>query len=402
MFFSHERIDDAPPCGRLSSCQTSDLTGNGRPDVIVTGMGASPTVSVAGREIQLRLLPGVDRLLPHLETNVVWYENPGWERHTLAAETDLHLGVGSTLHDVDGDGRVDLVVGQGYQHSDLYWYRQPEDPREPWDQQFIDDRFQKYHDLVVGDVDNDGENELVGLSQEAATIFYYDVPDDPTVEPWPETDCHVIDEGVSVEGVHVGDVDGDGENELVAGPNVYAHDGGRWSRTSVVEGWNDVRVAVADIDGDGEQEILLSEGDSPTHGTHPGRVAWFDAPDWEPHVIADGLFCPHSLQVADFNGDGHLDVFVGEMGLGENDSPTHSLFVNGGDATFERRVIARDVPTHEAKAVDLNGNGRPDVVGKSYGPDHHVDAWINAVPNVHRESGGEPERELVAHIPTDD
>lgn len=377
MGFEHERLDDDPPCGRLSSCQVTDLTGNGRPDVIVVGMGGNPSVSIAGNSVTLRALPGVDRVFDAVETNVFWYENPGWERHRLAPESGLHLGVGSALHDVDGDGRVDLFVGQGYGHSDLYWYRQPADPRDPWTRQFVSDRFQKYHDLTVGDVDDDGDPELVGLSQEAETVFYYDIPDDPTFEPWPDENCTIVADDVSAEGVHVGDVDGDGRTELVAGTTVYRREGEEWTGTRFADGWDDVRVAVADLDGDGDPEIVLSEGDSPTYGTHPGRVAWFDPEDWEAHVIARDLFCPHSLQVRDFTGDGRPDVFVGEMGLDENDDPVHRLYRNLGDGTFEEQVVSRGIPTHEAKAVDLTGDGRLDVVGKSYAPDHHVDAWFN-------------------------
>ena len=378
MKFTHETIDDDPPCGRLTSCQVTDLTGNGLPDVIVTGMGASPSVSLAGKEINLRTLPGFDRALAALETNIFWYENPGWERHELSQESGMHLAVGSALHDVDGDGRVDLLVGQGYGHSDLYWYRQPRDPREPWTRHFISNRFQKYHDLTVADVDSDGDPELVGLSQEAAAVFYYDIPADPTVEPWPADNCTVVDDETSAEGLYVGDIDGDGRNELLAGTAIYRYDGETWSREQFATGWDDVRLAVADIDGDDELEIVLSEGDSPTYGTHPGRVAWFDPPDWDPTVLADDLFCPHSLEVADFTDDGHLDVFVGEMGLGENDRPTHYLFENRGDGTFEKHTLGGHPPTHEAKAADFTGNGRVDVVGKSYTPDHHVDIWRNS------------------------
>lgn len=387
MLFSHETIDSSPPCGRLSSCQVTDLTGNGAPDVIVVGMGRNPTIELAGRRVILRQISLINDLISRLETSVFWYENPGWERHTLAPEADLHPGVGTVLHDVDEDGQVDLFVGQGYKHHDIYWYRQLEDPRESWEQHLVTSAFQKYHDLTVCDVDDDGEPELVGLSQEAETVFYYDIPDDPTVEPWPETNCHIVDEGVSVEGLHVGDIDGDGRTEIIAGTSIYHRESDEWVREDFAEGWDYVRVAVGDLDGDGADEIVISEGDSPTYGTHMGRVAWFDPPEWECHVVDDDLFCPHSLQLADFNGDGRLDIFVGEMGLEENESPTHSVYNNRGDGTFERTVIARNIPIHEAKAVDMNDDGRIDIVGKSYGPTHRVDLWWNTISQQDVVSG---------------
>jgi hypothetical protein len=85
--FRHERIDENPPSGQLSQCLTTDLTGNGRPDVIVTTLGARPELSVGGKTIKIRDLPGFEQLYARMETNVFWYENPGWERHTLATET---------------------------------------------------------------------------------------------------------------------------------------------------------------------------------------------------------------------------------------------------------------------------------------------------------------------------
>jgi hypothetical protein len=383
MNFNHETIDPDAPSGRMATCQTTDLTGNGKPDFIVGAAGANPRVTLPGvGELQLRYTSGVSRLIPHLETDVFWYENPGWERHALATEHDLNLCVGSTLYDVDGDGRLDFVVGQGKPENDVYWYEQPADPREPWTQHLISEEFCKYHDLAVGDVDNDGEDELVGLAQESEVVFYYDLPADPTVEPWPTDGLHVVADGTCVEGVNVVDIDGDGENELIAGTSIYRLEGGEWSREDIATGWDFTRVAVADLDGDGDLEVVFSEGDSPTLGTHPGRVAWFDPPEWEPTFLREDLHCPHSLQVADFDGNGHPDVFVGEMDLRENDEPELLVFANQGDGTFEEHVISRGIATHEAKAVDLTGDGRPDIIGKSYDPDRHVDVWYNQTPQV--------------------
>jgi len=378
---SHEQIDDSPPCAKLGFCLTADLTGNGRPDVIVGGAGEpfpGKDRIWAAQQSGVPTFPSLRSRLGLTETNLFWYENPGWERHDIAFAP--HLDVGATVGDITGDGRPNVVAGQGLGNTDVYWFDYESGPRGEWTPHLVTSAFEKYHDLLLADVDNDGAPELIGVSQESETIFYYDIPADPYQSPWPEANRHIIDQGREIEGLSVRDIDGDGDNELIAGTSVYTQDDratDEWHREDIVTGWDYTRVAVSDLDGDGRPEIVFSEGDSPHLGTHPGRVAVFEGPDWEGTVLADDLFCPHPLQIADFTGDGTDDIYVAEMGLGKNDSPTHLLFVNDGDGGFTREVVAAGVETHEAKVADMTGNGRPDIVGKSYGPDHHVDIWYN-------------------------
>jgi hypothetical protein len=379
LVFEHEVVDPDPPCGKLGFCLTTDLTGNGRPDVIVGGAGEGfpgKRFITAAEQRNIPTLRPLRKLAGYAETNLFWYENPGFERHDVAVLPGLD--VGAAVGDITGTGQPDVVAGQGLGQTDVYWFEIPDDPREPWTPHLLTDSFEKYHDLAVADVDDDGDPEVVGLSQESETIFYYDVPADPRQSPWPPDHRHVVAEGRDVEGVAVVDIDGDGRTELVAGTNLYDRtpESG-WVERPIVTDWDRTRVAVADLDGDDELEVVFSEGDSPHLGTHPGRVAWFDPPEWEPHVLRDDLFCPHSLQIADFSGNGWPDIYVAEMGLGKHETPRHLLFANRGDGEFVEQTVATGVETHEAKAVDLTGNGRPDIVGKSYGPDHHVDVWYN-------------------------
>jgi hypothetical protein len=166
MRFRHERIDDYPPAGRMTFCLTEDLTGNGRPDVLVGAMGGKPTVTLplVGKRLFLPELPLLDDLIGRLEVNVFWYETPGagggeWTRHEIGRAPNL--SVGGAFGDLTSDGRSDLVTGQNLD-SELSWFEQPSDPRGPWTRRLITDEFRKYHDVAVTDVDVEGVEVVSG------------------------------------------------------------------------------------------------------------------------------------------------------------------------------------------------------------------------------------------------
>lgn len=374
MEFAHVQIDDSPPCGRLGFCCTPDLTGNGRPDIVIGGMGREGVVTVAGKRLVLSRMPVVKDLLRRRESNVIWYENPGWERHEVVSHPDL--SVGATVADIDGDGSPELIVGEN-NGSSLYWFDPPADPRNPWKQHRITDAFEKYHDTAVGDVDGDGDEELVILSQGSRVVCYYDIPDDPRVSPWPRDHRHEIASDLLVEGVAIADIDRNGIPELVAGPNIFRKNGQGWVREKIDGDWQWTRLIVVDINNDGQDEIILSEGDLPYQGDRNGRVGIVDSQTLEVRILDDDLYCPHTLDCADTTGSGRQDILVAEMGLTENKDPRMFLYRNEGDGSFDRQTIHTGTPTHEAKFTDLTGNGHPDIVGKPYGPSRHVDIWYN-------------------------
>ncbi len=346
--FRHEVIDANPPGAQHDVTLITDVNGNGRNDIIIGGKVGDP--------------------------HIFWYENPSWTRHDMIWGTDLEAG--GVVLDVNGDGRPDVVIGQQGRGKELYWFENPEDSTRPWIKHVITNRFERYHDQTAGDIDGDGKPEILISSQNVGVIAYYDIPEEPTVSPWPEDCCHIIaDDMPSTEGLCIIDLDNDGRNELIVGPNVFWPTGNPenpWRRETFAPELVMTRVAVADINGDGQLEIVLCEGES-----HPGRLVWCAPPDWELHILRDDLFHPHSLEIADFNGDGLPDIFVGEMGLGRNPDPKMIIYLNQGKGEFEEVIIQRGIPTHEAKVGDLTGNGLPDIVGKPFQPERHIDVWFN-------------------------
>ena len=66
------------------------------------------------------------------------------------------------VHDVNGDGLNDLIVGQSHAYG-LAWWEQGRDAQgnRTWTKHDIDPDRSQYHDMQLVDIDNDGEPELI-------------------------------------------------------------------------------------------------------------------------------------------------------------------------------------------------------------------------------------------------
>lgn len=327
--------------GELVFCAVGDLNGDGVPEIF------------SGSRIPTEELYWIGRNAAGV-----------WERHIM--DTGFgHLGVGGNLVDVNGDGVPDFVAGPDAAHTWIYWWEQPTDPTQRWKRHLVCEMPNKNsHDQVVADLDGDGRNELYIWNQGSHGVLAVPFPDDPYKEPWPGVE--MIAQGIDGEGLITADVDGDGREELIAGEHWYHapnRKGERWRGHQFAEGFVSHRLAAADFNGDGKVEIAVSEGDASLNGRDFGRIVVFHRPDkpdrlWEPQVLNDRLVDPHSLIAEDFDGDGSPDLFVGELGDpgGHNSDhmPTHRIYLSRGDK-FEELVVERGIPTHESKAMELDG-----------------------------------------------
>jgi hypothetical protein len=172
----------------------------------------------------------------------------------------------------------------------------------------------------------------------------------------------------------VGDIDGDGKQEMVVG-GVGAM---LWYRPASFEkglisrGHFHVGVALADIDGDGCQEIVAGrEIEQNGKGTDQWAIYWFKPgkdllhPGVE-HVIdphtAGG---PHDLLFADVDGDGKLELVANAM---YSSTPGLYAYKPGPDPTqpWKKQLVQTGLPVEGTAAGDLEGKGQINLVSGPY------------------------------------
>ena len=111
-----------------------DINGDGRPDMVFNG--------------------------GWLEAGADPFDVGQWTWHK---EFDLgSASVPILVHDVNGDGANDLIVGCAHCYG-LFWYEQGKDAdgTRTWTKHVIDENNSQYHDLRLVDIDNDDAVELV-------------------------------------------------------------------------------------------------------------------------------------------------------------------------------------------------------------------------------------------------
>jgi hypothetical protein len=228
--------------------------------------------------------------------------------------------------------------------------------------------------VVAADLDGDGRLDLVVSNNGAGSvsIFIQDHANPGTFLP-----PVVVPVGGHPTGLAVGDLNGDGKPDIVVAtvsPNLavliqnpVGPPGSFLPPTSVAVGKSAVAVAIGDVNGDGKQDLVALTQDNNGNGdvavllqdaAHPGSFL-------PPTEFAAGAQ-PVALKLADVNGDHLLDVIVANEGTPSNPD-TASVSVLLQDPAHPGSFLApANYPTgarsQDVAIGDLNGDGKPDLV----------------------------------------
>ncbi len=327
----------------------------------------------------------------------LWYEAPDWTPHEIAPIGDYGNGshgysqdFASFADDINGDEWDDYIV-IGFPGAPCHWYENPRNAPGHW----------KKHQLwesacnetpLYADLFQDGRRVLVmawhpGGEEVHGQMAWFEPGEEPT-EPWimhpispPGTaDAQVPGTRRYSHGLGVGDINGDGRNDVMV-------TGGWWEQPETVRDrpWQfhpaDLGPACADMhaadwDEDGRVDILSSSAHDYGIWWHRQRAGGDEGPVFERiSFFPDLVSQTHALHFVDINGDGKKDLVTGKRwwahgpeGDPGSDEPAMLYWFeagtdDAGQPTFTPRTI------HDASGVgtqfvveDVNADGLPDVV----------------------------------------
>lgn len=315
-----------------------------------------------------------------------WYRYPDWRRYSIVDSGHI-FGDGVLIVDLDQDGDNDVVTAKGSDNeASVFWYQNPGGKATSnWKERKLTtvENASEVKDIEVHDMDHDGKLDVVVRTKHKFAVYFQESP-----SLWIE----VKNDNAEREGMTIGDIDGDGDYDVVMNgfwlenPENPRKD--TWKRydidpmwyKDVSGGWQDhsVMADVKDINNDGKADIILS------HSEKTGfDVTWYESdnpkggPDaWTKHKVGVIDYC-HSLRTVDMNLDGNTDIVAAT--LIRTKSPEICVFINKGKGLEWQKIRLAKTSAYKVKTGDIDNDGDIDIVTARSWDRAPLQFWRNTI-----------------------
>ena len=350
-------------------------------DLTTTVLGASDAAAADidgdGDLDALTASPGDDK--------VAWYENLDGlgsfgVQQVVTSSAEYVRSV--TPGDIDGDGDIDLVSAS-FGDKTLAWYRNLDGQGTFGPEQMISSACSG-HVSALADIDGDGDlDAATNLSNPGATVAWFENVDG--------TGAFGLAKLVTIGGQATGfatisDLDGDSDADLVVTTYVYPNVTLHWLENSGAGSFGTSHViatslegglvaSAADVDDDGDLDLLCC-----TNNDHV--VMWFENTDGHGSFGALQLiwtstgYYPRDVVASDVDGDGDLDA----ISVSWIESQLAWYANTDGEGAFgpQQHIPTSLYEASSAFTADLNGDGQQDLLYTGTG--NSKAAWMSIRP----------------------
>lgn len=317
----------------------------------------------------------VDIIIGGQKGPLVWYRNPDWQQFKIYDGN--YDTVDGESGDIDGDGDLDLVMGG------LFWYENPgtlkKIPNESWEAHQIADH--PTHDVELADINNDGILDVITRNQSD-----FGTMKGNTIHLWTNNGAGHWEEQILEcdhgEGLLVIDLDGDVDDDIVAGGFWFENSGdNNWLRHDFTNWHASANLAVADLNNDHRMDIILTPSELAGQFY---KISWFEQPidltndSWAEHPLVDSIECViHGVAVGDFNEDNTMDIAYSRMHQGADPDEVVAM-INLGEGTNWDKIVLSEKGSHSIEVADINGDGLPDIIGANWSGSYQpVELWLS-------------------------